>query len=328
MKFSLIICTFKRPRALMKLLNSVKEQILYPDEILIIDGSPDDETETILKAENFSNLKYYRVDAKNRGLTKQRNYGISKIGNYIDIICFLDDDIILTPSYFKNLIATYHKNPKAIGVGGYIIEDTEWHLKSKETKSNQFEFDGFVRDLGSRHFLRKKMRLHPNVPPGYMPDFSNGYSISFLPPSGNTYTVESFMGGVASYRKELFKKINFSTYFKGYGLYEDMDFCLRASKLGQLYVNTAAKLYHEHDNSGRPNRYKYGKMVIKNGWYVWRVKYSDPSFNSTLKWHATAFLLTLIRFSNVLTTSRKKEALTESLGRVAGWWGLLIKKSR
>ncbi len=42
MTFSLVICTYMRPVVLLKLLKSVKSQSLYPDEILIIDGSPDE----------------------------------------------------------------------------------------------------------------------------------------------------------------------------------------------------------------------------------------------------------------------------------------------
>jgi len=170
--------------------------------------------------------------------------------------------------------------------------------------------------------LRKKFNLLSQDPPGYMPAFSNGLSTAFLPPSNKTYKVEFFMGGVSSFRKELLDKLKFSEYFEGYGLYEDMDFCLRASKIGQLYVNTAAKLDHYHEPDGRPNQFDYGKMVIRNGWYVWRVKYPQPNFISILKWHVTALLLTLVRLSNSLNSSQKKAAFTESIGRIYGWWSL------
>jgi carbohydrate-selective porin OprB len=53
-------------------------------------------------------------------------------------------------------------------------------------------------------------------------------------------------------------------------LYEDADFALRVSKIG-VYLNTAAQLHHYHDVQGN-NQYQYGKMVVRNGWYVWRVK--------------------------------------------------------
>jgi hypothetical protein len=78
------------------------------------------------------------------------------------------------------------------------------------------------------------------------------------------------MGGVSSYRKEVFEKQQFSNYFEGYGFMK-MLILLEGSKNGKTYLNTAAQLYHYHDVQGRPNQYQYGKMV-RNGWYVWRVK--------------------------------------------------------
>lgn len=326
-KFSLIICTYQRPAALNKLLKSLEEQEEYPQQVLIIDGSVDEQTRDLIRHSKYPNLEYYKLDEEDRGLTKQRNFGVMKVKADSEIICFLDDDIVLTPTYFKNLLDTYRVKPDATGVGGYILDEVNWE-KGGMTQSDEFEIDGYKRKLGSRNLLRKRFGLLSDQPPGIMPAFSNGFSTGFLPPSGKTYPVEFFMGGVASYKKELFQKIKFSSYFEGYGLYEDMDFCLRASRIGQLYVNTAAQLYHYHEEAGRPNRYTYGKMVIRNGWYVWRVKYPNPKLRSRLKWHAIAVLLTLVRMANTLTTNKKREAFTESLGRVAGWWGLLFTKPR
>ena len=42
----------------------------------------------------FENLIYFKVDETQRGLTKQRNFGISKVNKVINVVCFLDDDII------------------------------------------------------------------------------------------------------------------------------------------------------------------------------------------------------------------------------------------
>lgn len=323
--FSLIICTYLRPIAVDKLMQSVRVQQAYPNEIIVVDASPDNETRLVLEKKDYSGLKYLKVSAENKGLTRQRNFGIKQISDSSNFVFFLDDDIVLNPAYFKNILDTYSQFPDAVGVGGYIINDVSWEQRV-DIKFNEFEFDGWVRKLGSRNVLRKNLGLLSDQPPGYMPDFSNGLSIGFLPPSGKIYPVEFFMGGVASFRKQLFEKISFSEYFEGYGLYEDLDFCLRASKLGQLYVNTSAKVSHYHAEAGRPNKFKYGKMVIRNGWYVWRIKFPNPDFKARLKWHSTAFLLTLVRLGNVITNSKRKEAVTESLGRIAGWWSLLFKK--
>ena len=201
-------------------------------------------------------------------------------------------------------------------------------IEGKKLSSKDFLFDGWTRKDGSRFVLRKKFGLDANRPPAHLPDFAHGRSVSFLPPTGKIYEVEQFMGGVASYPKEILDRYKFSEYFEGYGLYEDADYTLRLSNKGKLYVNTAAQLYHYHEASGRPNKYSYGKMVVRNGWYVWRVKYPHPSLKARLKWNSTAFLLTLIRLTNILTTKKRKEAFTESMGRISGWFSLLFNKPK
>lgn len=329
MYLSLIICTYQRPVVLMRLLNSVISQTLYPNEIIIVDGSKDDSTEEALKAQKNLDLKYFRVNEYERGLTKQRNYGVERINSLSEVICFLDDDIILSDTYFEELLHAYSVRPEALGVSGYITNEAEWFPveNSESIKSDKsFYYDGWGRVEGSRFSLRRRFGLAPDAPPGFMPDFSHGYSTGFLPPSGKIYEVEMLMGGLASYKTEIFEDNKFSSYFEGYGLYEDADFSLRIGKLGKLYVNTNARLEHHHAPEGRPDMFLYGKMVVRNGWYVWRVKYKAPSFKAKFKWHSTSFLLTLVRLGNIFTTSTKKEALMEGLGRIGGWISLLFNK--
>jgi len=327
MKFSLIICTYQRPKAIVELLNSVKEQTLYPTEILIIDGSTNNKTNEILKNNSFKNLTYYQVKDLDRGLTKQRNFGISKVAKDSKVVCFLDDDTILEPTYFENLMNTYNSKRDAVGVGGYITNEVQWEKSTNTICSvNYFCLDGFERKEGTRFKLRKFLGLFDATPPGFMPTYSHGRSISYLPPSDKTYPVEFFMGCSMSFKKEIFDTLKFSTYFEGYGLYEDMDFCLRALKMGQLYVDTAAKLEHHHEQLGRPNKYTYGKMVIRNGWYVWRVKYPKPTLKARLKWNLTAIVLLKLRFLNIFTTQQRKEAFTEGIGRLVGWFSLFLNK--
>ncbi len=319
-----------RANPLLYLLDSVKSQSLFPDEILIIDGSTNEETRIALEKYTISNLKYYCVDAANRGLTKQRNFGIAHVANDSEIVCFLDDDTYLQPNYFEALIGTYSTFPDALGVGGYISNETQWEKVDSNYQPNQNEFfyDGWKRKDGSRFVVRKRLGLDSNLPPCFLPEFSHGRSVGFLPPSGKIYEVQQFMGGVSSFKKEVLEQYKFSTYFEGYGLYEDADYTLRLSNIGQLYLNTNAQLAHYHDGSGRPNKYSYGKMVIRNGWYVWRVKYPKPRLIARLKWNSIALLLTIIRGTNVLTTQSKKEAFTETMGRVAGWFSLIYNKPK
>ena len=205
MNFSLIVCTYMRPKALLTLLNSVKKQSLYPNEIIIIDGSTDTQTQDMLTNELFDNLKYYLVDERHRGLTKQRNFGISKVSSDMDIVCFLDDDVILELDYFEKLLETYKIYPQALGIGGYISNEVNWKFKegNEISKINEFYYDGWKRKDGSRFVLRKRLGLDSDCAPGFSPLYSHGRSVSFLPPSDSIYEVEQLMGGVSSFKKEV-----------------------------------------------------------------------------------------------------------------------------
>jgi GT2 family glycosyltransferase len=328
--FSLIICTYMRPVPLETLLDSIRLQTWYPDEILIVDGSLNTATEEALAITHYENLKYFRVEPTDRGLTKQRNYGIHRVNVASEIVCFLDDDTVLEPNYFEHLIGTYSLYPDALGVGGFIINVGPWTEvdKNYKPKSNEYFYDGWKRSDSSRFVIRKKLGLMTTNSPCFMPPESHGRSVAFLPPSGKIYEVQQFMGGVSSFRKSVLDVHKFSTYFEGYGLYEDAEYTLRLSNLGKLYLNTNAGLYHYHDSSGRPDFYHYGKMVIRNGWFVWRTKYPHPTVQARLKWNTIAFLLTAIRLTNVVTAKDKRDAFRETLGRVAGWWSLLYNQPK
>ena len=328
--FSLIICTYMRPQPVLQLLQSVLEQTLHPDEILIIDGSTNHETGTILKENLFPKLHYFAVPPEHRGLTKQRNYGIERIGTTMEVVCFLDDDTVLSTNYFEEIIRTFEEYPEVSGVGGVAINENSWSLAEPNKKYDSrryYQWEGFVYKEGQRNVVRNYLGLQSNLGPGRMPDYSHGKTCGF-PLNGKTYEVDLLIGMSFAFRRKVVDSIRFSPYFEGYGLYEDADFSIRVLQFGKNAINTKAQLSHFHHPSGRPNQYLYGKMVVRNGWYVWRVKNPKPSFNAKLKWHSITILLTLIRFSNTFTTSKRKEAFTEALGRTMGWWSLWVNKPK
>lgn len=330
MKFSLIICTYMRPKPLLQLLQSVQEQIVYPDEILIIDGSVNDETERVLKENKFSDLYYFKVSTEHRGLTKQRNFGIERVGNEMEVVCFLDDDTVLEKDYFEEVLHTFTNNVSITGVGGVAINENKWSLAEPNKKYNKyryFKLDGYVYKEGQRNVVRNYLGLQSNLGPGRMPDYSHGKTSGF-PLNDKMYEVDLLIGMSFAFRKIVFDSIRFSTYFEGYGLYEDADFSLRALQFGKNVINTKVKLSHFHNASGRPNQYQYGKMVVRNGWYVWRIKNPKPILKHQLKWHTITLLLTIIRFSNTFTCRDRKQAFTESLGRMLGWWSLWFGKPK
>jgi GT2 family glycosyltransferase len=329
-QFSLIICTYMRPKPLLQLLQSVREQTIYPNEILIIDGSINNETQLVLKENYFENLDYYKVSNEHRGLTKQRNYGIVRVDKTSDIVAFLDDDTVLEKDYFQELMCTFMRNNLITGVGGVAINENKWKplLSNKMYNKNKyFSFEGFVYKEGLRNVMRNYLGLQSDLLPGKMPKYSHGRTCGF-PLNGQTYEVDLLIGMSMAFRKTVVDKIQFSSYFEGYGLYEDADFSIRASQFGKNVINTKVQLSHYHNPLGRPNHYQYGKMVVRNGWYVWRVKNPKPVVKDQLKWHVINILLIFIRFSNIFTSTKRKEAFSEVVGRTIGWWSLIFSKPK
>jgi GT2 family glycosyltransferase len=315
-----------RPKPLLRLMQSLVEQTVYPHEILIVDGSSNNETEIILKGHSFKNLRYFKVNDTERGLTRQRNFGIRKVSDASEIICFLDDDVVLNSDYFEEVLNTFESDANIVGVGGVAINENRWFIKNEHAyynKLNYYEFDGHIIKESLRNKIRNIVGLQSPDCSGVMPDFSHGRTYGY-PLTGKNYEVDLLIGMAFNFKRIVYENISFSLFFEGYGLYEDADYSLRALKFGKNVISTKAKLNHYHDSSGRPNKFRYGKMVIRNGWYVWRVKYPNPTFKARIKWHATALLLTIIRLLNVITAAKKKEALTEGLGRIVGWFSLIF----
>ena len=315
-----------RPKAIHQLLLSLDKQKVKPDEVLIIDGSTNNHSRDLLKDLELSfQWRYFLVSPEQRGLTRQRNYGVGKISKNTDIVAFLDDDLVLEPNYFEQVVQTFIDYSDALGAGGIDLKENRYFKKVQNKKYatfNFYELDGWMNKEPLRYKARKLFGLMSDLQPDIIPDFSHGRS--GFPPNGEVYEVEHIMGGISAYKFELFSKIKFSSYFEGYGLYEDFDFCVRALSFGKLYVNTNAQVWHYHEQGGRPNQYKYGKMVLRNGWYVWKLRFPVNTLKATFKWHLTSILLAHIRLLNVLTGPKRFSALTEYFGRMTGWVSLWI----
>jgi GT2 family glycosyltransferase len=66
-----------------------------------------------------------------------------------------------------------------------------------------------------------------------MPNYSTWEDLWF-PLNNKTYEVDLLIGMSFAFRKEVFNSIQFSTYFEGYGLYEDADFSIRVLQFGKM----------------------------------------------------------------------------------------------
>lgn len=315
MRVTLAICTFQRASALKNLLGALRHVEEPPEEIVVVDSSPGDESEKVIRSFPDLPLRYFRVGARERGLTRQRNIAAKESRG--DVVVFFDDDIVPARDFFRELRACWARHPDAAGIGGLIVGE-EWRRVNERTRGvGWYTFEGWARREPWRWRARRLLGLSSPLAPGRMPPEGHGRPVNF-PPSGKDYIVDFVMGGVSSWRLQVVRKVRFSTFFEGYGLYEDLDFCIRAGREGAIVLCTRAQVQHHHDPSGRPNRFLYGRMVVRNGWYVWRQKWPAPSIGNRCKWWAITVLLTLIRIPQGIS------GFAEACGRMVGWFEVLF----
>lgn len=318
-RLTLIVCTYRRAASIDRLLASLEHQTRPPDEILVIDASADDETAAVVAGHvdrGAAHLRHVAVPDEERGLTRQRNHGVAAATG--DLVAFLDDDTIPAAGYFAELERCFERHPDAAGVGG-AIDGPAWRhaVPGEVTSRGWYRFDGWERRDDVRWRIRRTVGLAPSLAPGHLPASGHGRPVSFLPPSGKDYPVEFVMGGASAWRRDVFTSHSFSPHFEGYGLYEDLDFCIDVARERPLFLCTAATLRHDHDPTARPPGYRYGRMVVENGWYVWRRRWPSPVAADRIRWWLTTMLLIAARMGGVAGRGWS-EAAQESAGRLVG----------
>jgi GT2 family glycosyltransferase len=122
---SLIICTRDRPQLLLETVKSVLDGDDVPGEIVIVDHSRVPHAELSRMAAVRDCETHYiweRATGKCRGL----NVGIASAAH--DILAFIDDDYIVTPTWFGTLIRSLVRNGPRTAITGRVLQGTAEQL--------------------------------------------------------------------------------------------------------------------------------------------------------------------------------------------------------
>jgi glycosyltransferase involved in cell wall biosynthesis len=121
MEITVILCTFNRCRTLAKALESIAASTLPRTvawEVLVVDNNSSDQTRALV--EEFCRRqpgRFRYLFEPQQGLSYARNTGVREARG--DIICFVDDDVMVDPAWLQNLTETLHDDEWA-GAGGRI----------------------------------------------------------------------------------------------------------------------------------------------------------------------------------------------------------------
>lgn len=235
MEVSIVIPTKDRVDDLNELLNSILRQTALPKEVIVVDDSENCETRKLItqKNEDFlrkgTSLKYLHGNEKNKGISVARNIGA--INSSGEIICFIDDDIILHRDFIKEILRVYETYPNAMGVQGYVVNARPYSVLSNALNK-------VCADFPRTYFERNKCITFPFVYP---------YPLTRM------IECEWSRGTNSSYKKEILKNFKFDEKLKGYSLCEDMDISYRIQKRypHSLYITPYARAFHKNSTVAR-----------------------------------------------------------------------------
>lgn len=242
------VCTCRRIQELSRFLDSLAQQTRLADELLIIDASPDDQTEQMLRGrEGLPHLAqrvlYLRVGAARRGLTRQRNVALQWATR--DLIVFFDDDIVLLPRCLEEMEAAHRSGQGSVtGVAAFL--------------ENQ---------QGPPSLLwrvRRLLGIVPSLRPGSYAPGGMPVSWNFLLENSELTEGEWLCGCAMMWSTAVARRVRFTEEFSGYSNGEDVDFSRRMSTHGRLVVAGRAKALHLHASCGRPDPFGMGYWTLRN----------------------------------------------------------------
>lgn len=298
---SIVVCTYRRPDSMARLLDSIRAQDTRARELLVVDASPDAEAaptrERLATGTAVAHqIRYWQVTGSRRGLTRQRNFGLRSVTS--DLVLFLDDDVVLRPECVREMEEAHRSGGSPIAGVGCCSDD-------------QFSAPPAL------WRLRRAFGMVPSLDPGRY--WASGISVpwGFKPPTGRLVEGDWLPGWAMMWRTAIVRAVGFDERLEGYGQGEDLDFSLRARSFGRLVMLGTPRLRHCHESAGRPDAFRLGYMELRNRYEIHR-RALPARTTRDVAWFAYAWTFdTLLLARHLARPRRFRRTISHIAGRLS-----------
>ncbi len=304
--FSVVVCTYKRSASLKRFLGSLAEQDCRATELIIVDASPDDSTEHLIKSYESTetladSVKYFRVSGSLRGLTRQRNFALDRV--ITPLVAFFDDDIVLLPGCLRQMMQAHASSSGVVGVGACI--------------------DNSVRNPDLLWKVRRLLRIVTHLRPGSY--HRSGFSVpwGFLQRTDQIVEADCLPGGATMWKTDIARAVRFDEHFEGYAQGEDLKFSLEILKFGRLVIAGNSRVLHLHDAKGRPNHFELGYMEIYNRYEIHRKCLQNRSWRDVVVFFYAWTIDSVLLARFLLFPKSVLPIVKQLLGRVSAGFDLI-----
>jgi len=250
---SAVIPTFNRPCSLQRTLASLAAQSALPKQLIVIDGSPAEETRMVIEAwaaavGSQCEVVYQR--AFQLGAATQRNQGVAIAAQ--PFIWFFDDDILFESDCVERLWAAI-TGEEALGGVNAMITNQRYLTPGRVTRVLFRLLDGKSRESYAGKCIGPALNILPE-------DNSN------LP---DVVPVEWLNTTCAVYRREALPSPPFDAHFTGYSFMEDVALSLTVGKKWTLRNARTARIHHDSQPAEyKSNQSALARMELINRHYV------------------------------------------------------------
>jgi GT2 family glycosyltransferase len=283
---SAVIPTKNRPDDLIKAVESLLSQTRPPEEVLIIDQSEGMASEDAVRSRFDGAVRTrlnYIHDPTISGLVDAKRVGSTRAS--ADIVCFLEDDVILEPDYMAQIESGFLARPDMWGCSGIIVNMARSSLLY--IAAQRLFFRGIFRD--------------PRLP----------LTARALNGASDLMRCDILSGGISSWRREVFDRVQFDV-ANGFFMFEDMEFSTRVVKAvgPHLYINPRARLEH---HASSVNRDRHGTRQHR------KLREALIFYKSRAAWRGARRGLGLVMVW-WLAEATVQAVRLGSIGPLAGYW--------
>lgn len=226
--FAILIPTRNRPDKVIKLLSSISQSELLPQQVIIV-ASGGDIYQDIARFEEKLPITY--LYSEMQGQIAQKKIGIESIMPTIEWVVFVDDDLLLTKSTMTAAFQTLEnlevgEQNKVLGIG-LAINST-----SRISKSTKYA-----------KFFGKIFCLYDKRPGIVLP---SGQTTGYLNSDVPTFT--DWLNGVSVWRSEACRRYLDIKINSKYAACEDLIFSYKQSRTGKLIFSPNARVYFQDDD--------------------------------------------------------------------------------
>lgn len=220
MNITAVIPTKNRPVDIEHAVRSILSQQKRPFQLLVIDQSESEASRELviqMCADVPEVVLDYVHDPAIEGLVAAKAASLRLARG--DLVCFLEDDVVLEPDYFAEIEAGFLQRPDMLGCCGVVVDVGP--MPSGYVRFFQIFHRGIFRD--------PRVGVHGHV-------IGKGHALIPSP---------TLSGGLSAWRREVFDTVCFDT-ANDFFMLEDMEFSTRAAAaLGnRFFINPNARLEH------------------------------------------------------------------------------------